>query len=326
MANPITRNNYNSHLVEKYYNLPPALRNQLRKIHHIFINDKDVNHKFKRFLNELSLEDRENNSIKRKVFRLCIFEETTPRFLIQSHFISLLICYSDDNAIIPLIKILKANRHSSIFESKLKDLPIVVKYYQSSKRDCTYELGIYDKLKEMDSDLPWYTDKFKFWENPVIVMERLYPITKYDDEYKLGISVISQLKYLHKFAIHCDIKPQNVMKRINGTTCHYLLIDYGGATTDKLGHGYRRWLWSPKWTSQPSHKSNQIVTEKNDFLELGFTMKAIQNWHTQKDDGECQSGFTGRLKKYMDRVKRIDPTNIDSSIYSDLIDILNRRS
>lgn len=315
-------------ILDKYKQLPSPLRLQLRKIAHIFSNDKEVNHQYAKLLTDVPNDQRDSSSIRRKIFRMSIFLNIKPRFILKPTFVNLIICYSEDGPIIPITKILKSNHHSCLIEGKMSDLPVVIKWYQSSRRDCIYEINIYRRLYDMSCDLPWFSDKFKFWECPVIVMEKLYPLTQHDDEYKIGISVLRQLQKLHTFSIHCDIKPLNIMKKINGTSTTYLLIDYGGATTERLGHGYRRWLWSPKWTSQESHKKNQIVTAKNDFMELGFTMRAMQNWrehNNNKNDGDFHSGYQGRLKKYMTYVKNIDSHNILERDYEQLINILSTR-
>ena len=311
--------------LEQYQKICKPLRQQLKKVSHIFVDDKDVRHSFHQLLSQLAVADRDKNEIRRKLLRLSIFQTISPKLLLTPNFVNLLTCYSDDGAIIPLLKIIQTNRHSVVFEGRLADLPVVVKWYQSSKRDCRYELGMYQRLAETKCELPWFSDKFKFWDHPVIVMERLYPLAKYDDEYKMGVSILQQLKHLHTFGVHCDIKPGNIMRRISGTAVTYLLIDYGGVTTEKMGHGFHRWLWSPKWTSQPDRKKDSITTAKNDFLELTFTMKAVQNWRTHKGDGECHTGFTGRLKKYIDRVKKVNSHSIKDSDYDDLINILTRK-
>jgi serine/threonine protein kinase len=203
--------------------------------------------------------------------------------------------------------------------------PVVVKWYQSSKRDTTYELNFYQKLRGMGCDVPWFSSHYNFWGHKVMVLEKLSPLTQYDDEFKMGVHIIQQLRLLHRMGVHCDIKPQNVMKRqINKRTAQYLLIDFGGVATERLSYGYRRWLWSPKWTSQTPHEADQVVTEKNDFLELAYTMRAMQNWrdsHNQSD-GDVKRGFTGRLARYLKRVEEIDKRHVRDQDYTDLLRIL----
>ena len=200
------------------------------------------------------------------------------------------------------------------------DVPIVVKWYQSNKRDTLYEIGIYKKLRHLKCPVPWFSSTYEFWNSPVLVMERLQGLTKEDDEFEVAIEVIKQLRYLHQFGIHNDLKPGNIMKRMQNGKPVYFMIDHGGVATQPLGYGYRRWIWSPKWTCQRPHASNQITTPKHDFIELGYTMKTMQNWTT--GDNHIRSGFTDKLAKYMDRVVRIDEKNVTGKDYDDLIELL----
>lgn len=316
---------------QEYKKLDKVLRKQISKVSHLFNNDRNVKTFHNHLLSHIPANERNDEKIRKQLFRLAIYKKMKPEFFLTENFIDMIICYSSEGPILPLNKLMESHRHSILFEGKLSDLPVVVKWYYSSKRDCNYELDIYKRLSEMNCDLPWFSDKFQIWGFPVLVLEKLHPLSRSDDEYKMGISVIQQLTHLHQFAVHCDIKPGNVMRRVVGSSVTYLLIDYGGVATERLKHGYKRWLWSPKWTSQPeySHEdrdkdARHITTAKNDFLELGYTMKAIQNWRIGKGNGECKSGFTGRLKRYMVRVKQIDSHKITHKDYDDLLSILSK--
>ena len=166
-------------------------------------------------------------------------------------------------------------------------------------------------------------------------MEKLFPITKDDNEFEVALEVMKQLVYLHQFGIHNDIKPGNIMKRIVNGKPKYLLIDYGGVATQRLSYGFKRWIWSPKWTSQELHGKNQVTTAKNDFIELVYTMKTIQNMrngedkrHRRNKDGEeednIRTGFVGRLAKLHDRVEQVNPKDIKEEDYLDIIRILEK--
>ena len=136
-------------------------------------------------------------------------------------------------------------------------------------------------------------------------MEKLQKLNSSDDPYMVGAHVIRQLQFLHTFGVHCDIKPGNIMKK--GSL--YYLIDYGGVAKEKMGGGYRRWIWTPKWTSQRSHQKQQVCTAYNDFVELGFTMRHIQIWKKEEETcdvnkREIRTAFGGRLADYMRQVEK----------------------
>jgi len=323
--------------IKEYYKLHPKMRFQLRKISYIFKDNNEIYRKMNEYLNMIDLQDREKNDIKRKLYRLAIYNTIDISFILKDNFVKDIICYSIDGPIVELKKILDIKSHTIVIEGNLLDLPVIIKYHYHyhKKRDekenyisnCLFELDIYLKLQKTKCDLPWISDKFSIWGEPVIVMERLHNINQYDDEYKMGIEILKQLEYLHKFGVHCDIKPKNIMKRLYGNNVKYLLIDYGGVATERLGHGYNRWIWSKEWTSQTKGEKKQIVTAKNDFLELGYTMKWIYNHRNNIKTSEynCNTGFSGTLKKYMERVKKVNSYNIVHQDYVDLISILQNR-
>lgn len=320
-------------ILESYENLPRPLKNQLNDLIDIYSNNEKVKTTFYDLLNEFDKKHPDiTNTIKRKLFKYSIFKSFSTKEILESRHYNSLYCYSDDHEIITFNKLIKSGKHCVVLEGRLSNSPVIVKWYQSNKRDCTYESNIYKRLNDDGCDTPWFSSKFKFWNSPVLVLEKLHSLNQYDDEYKLGIHIIRQLKFLHKFGIHSDIKPQNIMKRISKSssgkeTVKYLLIDFGGVALDPLDYGYRRWIWSPKWTCQPMHKKNQIVTPKHDFLELAFTIKCIQNWrHSRgKTDGNCKEGFKGRLKKYFDHIMSLDHKSISDSSYSSIISIFKSK-
>lgn len=314
--------------IEKYHQLPKVLRNQLAKVQSVFIDDKDVQRHYHK-LKSLVKDHRTLSDHHIKILlRMTIMAVISPRTLFNREWFDVMCCYREDKpkSNIKLTKVIKSGRHVNIIEGSLKNLQVIIKWYESSKRNTQYEIDIYERLKELGCNLPWFSGKFKYWGHTVLVLEKLIPLTQYDDECKIGAHVIDQLRYLHTFGIHCDMKPGNIMKRTRTGKPEYLLIDYGGVALDRLSYGYRRWIWTPRWTSQKQHESNQITTAKHDFIELGYTMKTIQNWRERKDhsDGEFKKGFTGRLDKYMKRVFEINPRHITSKDYDDLIKILSK--
>jgi len=223
-------------------------------------------------------------------------------------------CYSSNGKkTIRLLNFVKDSDSVRVVEGILEGKPVVVKSILSKKHAIQDEMANYSRLKKAGCPVPWFSTKFYFWGQPVLVLEKLEPLGPYDNEYSLGIQILRQLRYVHRFGCHSDIKPQNIMKRVHdrrsNRNTEYFLIDYGGVADEPLKKGYRRWIWTRKWTCQEPHASGQVITSMHDFIELGYVMKAIQNWREQppkkgnkRIDGNFRTGYTGRLRKYMNRV------------------------
>jgi len=95
-------------------------------------------------------------------------------------------------------------------------------------------------------------------------------------------------------------------------------------SVQRLEYGYRRNTWSPKYTSQQFRGKNQVTTGVNDFKELGFAMKALQNLRKTngKHEGDFKGHFRERLATYMSHVDKLNPKNIPPTVYLDLIKML----
>ena len=323
----------------KYKKLPSPFRHQLGKLLHHYSSDENVKHQNKWLLYSFTKEGGDlTPGNKKRLFKYAVFVTLNPRLILDSKFVSATVCYSADGRSINLVKVIKSGKHAVVLEGYMNEYqPLIIKWYQSSKRDCSYEAGVYSKLKALGCPLAGFDTNFKYWEKPILVLEKLQPLNQFDNEYRVGCDVINQLKYLNTFAVHADIKYQNLMKRVTSVPVktpertvyenkiEYLLIDFGGVAMERLGEGWRRWVWSPKYTSSKAHVKDQVCTAKNDFIELGYAMKIIQNWRHTKGmrDGEFKSGYKGKLAKYMKRVDAIDQKNITMKDYDDLIAILN---
>lgn len=247
-----------------------------------------------------------------------ITKKISPCDLMNSKFLRFLpACHTGKEKKLYLEEPFSTGKHVRLL--KVKGESLVVKWYQSSERNTAYEIEVYLKLKSLGCPLPYFSCSYEFWGHPVLVMEKLEKLGKHEDVYKLGRQILDQLRYLHSFAIHCDIKPDNIMKRVHDDKVFYFLIDYGGVSQEPLGYGYKRWIWSKYWTSQEPHKKKQIATPRHDFKELAYTMNYLKN----RGGIDYRKEFKGRLKVFMDRVKKVDKTNIKARDYEDLINILS---
>ena len=314
--------------IKRYFKLSNNLKEQLSILETHFNDNKSVLKQYHKYIKKYRKNKRfDSIDFDTILFRFALLDTISPRVLFDPKWFNEVYCYhQSDNPEkrITLKKIIKTGKHAIVIEGIYQDTPIVVKWYSSNKRDTNYEIDIYRRLKKMGCDLPWFSNKFYFWGERVLVLEKLEPLTADDNAFQIGSDVLSQLKFLHQIGIHCDIKPGNIMKKIVDGYPKYLLIDYGGVTQEPLQYGYRRWIWSPKWTSTPKGEPNQLVTAKIDFLELAYTMQAIINWYKIGHDGEYKKHYTGRLKDYLDYLFDLDEQSICKHDYKALRKILDR--
>jgi hypothetical protein len=323
----------------EYTRLPKDLKKQLKRVSGFILN---TNPYYRRELDQFMKKHFiQGNSKLRKTLSFCfILDMISPMQLLSNEMtMRATFCYDLNNRRINFIKPLKIGKHACVmlgyFENKdnslelqdyAKDIfssthpekdELVIKWYQSEKRDVTFESGIYKKLSEMGCPLPYFSTNFMYWNQPVLVIEKLEEIGFDDDEKLVGVHVIFQLFYIHKLGVHCDIKPQNIMKKRTKKETHYYLIDFGGLATEKFHDGYRRWLWSPKWSSQKPHKKNQIVYPKHDLIELAFTLNYIKT----KGSDDFRNNFKGKLLRFVKYLRNMNNTP-ESKDYRNLIEIL----
>lgn len=240
-------------------------------------------------------------------------------------------------------------------------VPVVCKYYKSSKKDIEFELECYRKLRISGLSVPWFSSSYRVLDQPILVLGKLYPIDieMGDDPYQMGIEVIDQLRYVHKIGVHNDLKPGNIMVNRddtfplgkaggnNGSAYKYVIIDYGGTATQPLEYGFKRYTRTPKFTCQQKGEPNQITTGLHDLIELGYVMNFIEHIISEKSNSDDDSSnssdddhkkkqpfdyrtqFKGKLMRYMSIVNRIDPAQFKANtpsaekLYSKLTEILN---
>jgi hypothetical protein len=196
----------------------------------------------------------------------------------------------------------------NVYHGVDKHNDFVIKWLSHKKKSIEYEINVLVLLKKNNVKLCTFNTEYTFWDEPVLCMEKLTKLNGSENEHEIGRQILQTLKIIHKFGVHCDIKPDNIMKKNN----EFFLIDYGGFTMTKLKHGYYRKCWSNRWTSQ-NRQHNQITTYKNDLIELTYTLNAIamskHNIPYKQNDIKYISSRNKKLYKYFNTIKSIDDTN-----------------
>ncbi|AHH01974.1 hypothetical protein pv_408 [Pithovirus sibericum] len=302
-----------------FRNLPEALREQLMDVCDDFSKDERVRSELEK------LRSKHGKQKKEVLLAVAVLTRIPPTELMNEKWLRKLCCYHyKRDKTLTLSKPFTSGKHVRLFHTKdHRGRALVAKWYRSGSRSADYEIQVYRKLKHLGCPLPYFSKSYRFWNDPVLVMEKLDELGPDEDYYQMGREVLDQLRYLHSFAIHNDIKIGNVMKKVSRGETTYYLIDYGGVAQERLEHGFRRWIWSKHWTSQKPHKSEQVTTAKHDLIELGYTMNGLRNLKKGRKDADARANFKGKIRRYMDRVRVVDPENIRSRDYEDLIEILS---
>lgn len=194
-------------------------------------------------------------------------------------------------------------------------IPVVIKISFDTRVE--YETKICRKLRNMKCPLLWFSSSFYFWDTPILVYEMLSPLSRDDDPCQVGQAILEQLRYLHQFGVHNNIKSENIGVRITKEQKReYILFNYEGTATEKLEWGYRRNTWQRNYSSQTPKERDQVTTAKNDLLELGYCLNKIAITPQQH---HC-------IDRYIKMVYHIDQRHIPLDIYDRLIAILTGKS
>lgn len=289
-----------------YDNLPLHLKNCITKISQEFSSSEEIKQ-------EISRLSKTFGSCS-NILQVAVFNSFSSRELFSQEE-TFLCCYHFlKNKTLPLGKILSIGKNV-ILRYTINER-LIIKWFRKNSLTTSYEIDIYNKLKSLGCSLPYFSSKYRFWNDPVLILERMEELTEKDDYVKLGVHVLEQLEYLHTFGVHNDIKPNNILRLNN----RYYLIDYGGVACRPFKNGYLRWNWSSRWTSQKIHGRKQVTTPRNDFFELGYTMNALE--HSLRRDFEVRNDFSPKLQKYMDYVRSLRV--ITRKTYRDLKTILQK--
>lgn len=193
---------------------------------------------------------------------------------------------------------------------------VAVKWYQGQMYTTKHEMEMYRAIKKINKNaLPWISLSYTLWNQPVMVTKMLTTLDASDNEINVGIDCLERLKTIHDVCIHSDIKPDNIMKDIDGK---YYIIDMGASSVTKTKRGHKRYVRTHKYMHPGTDHYTNIRT---DLWELLYTMRNIQLNRLGKS-GDIRSGFTGGLKKYKKVLESL-PEYPNKDVYDQLINILN---
>lgn len=203
---------------------------------------------------------------------------------------------------------------------------VIVKWSRHNKK----ETKIYKHLAEKGCPTIKIYTGFKMYiedcsdgpERSVLVMDKLSLLDKgREDPFELGLDILYQLKFIHKFCVHSGIKPDNILKNTNGRStsfesgykffshpgysevsdsimskgreCRYILMDFGSVSDEKGKRGgYYRHSWPVGWSSQDRKEKGQEAYPFHDYVELGTTLIFLS-----RNDKEKR-----KMKKFRDLV------------------------
>lgn len=110
----------------------------------------------------------------------------------------------------------------------------------------------------------------------VLVLEYLEALDITDNPLEVGRQLIAtQLKYIHVFGLHNDLKPDNIRKR-RGDPPVYFIIDMDLDTSLMPGGTFKRNHWTPFYQSQPMFPFKfSYGSYRADLIELGSVMNQM---------------------------------------------------
>jgi len=208
-----------------------------------------------------------------RIYEYSYFLHELPKLMTKISEYPWLLCYNG-NDYIRFESTLGRHEDQYVFQGiRLSDKKIVVIKWAATREETLDEIQNLLQAQFYGVTVPWFDTSYTFWHQEVLVMEKLEPLTYRDDAHEVGRQLLRSLQKLHCFAVHNDIKPDNIMKK-NGK---YYLIDYGGLTTKRKAYGFERGVWSLAWCSQ-IRESGQVTTAKYDLLELLYTLQYLDLW------------------------------------------------
>lgn len=164
-----------------------------------------------------------------------------------------------------------------------KIYPIIAKYKKSSKLTIENEIKRFKRLSDLGCPLPWYNANFIMNNEQILVMEKLNSLNKKQEDLSLlARDVLDQLRFIHVIGPHCDIKPANILKRVEkydrfiedkNRDYTYFLIDFEGIPAEVLGAGFRRKVWTKNYIHEDPTRKYCLPID--DFYELIYTLNNL---------------------------------------------------
>lgn len=297
----------------------------------------------------------ELSALQGEDFYIRILQEITKFFGIQRDSIQLqpflekkiVYAYNDCGYRIYMEQILRFDEEQHVgIGIMTKDLPIgcgqesgkqerwVIKWNTTPENGEKITLEEMDKWRLIEStgaNIPKLLSGFMILDFSVVVMERLYPLESQDYNQKLVMSITSFIEKLIPIGVNNNLKPSNIMKRIypldssKSKEITYLVSDIGSMTIEPLLYGYRRFTWSPFWSSQVKD-SDTVTTVKNDLLEFGYVLTWLSLMSDISDEEELLSLMNSirtiekpkEILDWMNRVRMINEQNIEMKDFLDL--------
>ncbi len=213
------------------------------------------------------------------------------------------------------------------------------------------EIFNYQMLQEVGCDIPEIYFDWSLGLSRVLVMEKLYPLDETDSPIDVGLQILNQLRCVHTVGVHQDIKPDNILKRVNDYgSIDYILVDYGLSINAPYKNDmserfnipipstyYERTAATPFYHSNFSKRVSEAppATFKTDLIELAISLYGfvLETQHPQllnkiKESGDVdyfRNNFTRVpvLRDYMKYTNLIDDGFYQSKHYTNLEQILN---
>jgi hypothetical protein len=222
--------------------------------------------------------------------------------------------------------------------SELTGREIVIKWIPENPSEISWTFKRLQFAASLQIAQPWWSASYGFWGIEILAMERLYRLDNTDDYAEVGVQILDALQKLNGHACHSDIKPDNILKRLDKT---YFLMDWDHISDEPYLYGFERRAFSPSWTSQVA-VIHQVTTIKYDLLELGFTMHSLMQGFMEKFTGPSEIKFNVRdipkppsysydrepyplrLYQYQDYVKALDERRVTTEDFQALLNILHR--
>ena len=187
------------------------------------------------------------------------------------------------------------------------------------------EMDKWKLIENNGAQIPRIVSGFMILDFFVVVIEKLEPLTPIDYNQKLIVSMISFIEKQLPIGVNNNLKPENIMKRVEKDRITYLVADVSMMTTKEKDYGYQRFSWSPLWASQVVDLDT-ITTVKNDLLEFGYVLIWLSYGDDIQDVTKSEDLVENirtvprkeEVAKWIERVKKINEQDIKLNDFIEL--------